>query len=112
MARIITKEIAKKIVKKLKARKIDSRSKAHDEYEVTEGEILLGIISIRRGSDKNLGHDYIPGELHFSPHQARNLAQCPWSRDDYLQCMREKGFLPAEEEEDEAEKDANDDGEA
>jgi len=98
MARIITKELALKIVKKLKASKIASGSKAHDEYQVEHDGVLLGIISIRRGSDKQQGHDYIPRDLHISPHQARALGLCPWKRADYIQCMREKGLLPEEDE--------------
>ena len=97
MARIITKELALKIVKKLGATKIDSRSKAHDEYSVDHEGVHLAIIRIRRGSDKDLGHDYLPRNLHVSPHQARDLAQCPWSRDDFLRCLREKGLLPEEQ---------------
>jgi hypothetical protein len=71
MARIITKELAMKIVAKLQATRITSRNKAHDEYEVKEDGVMLGIISIRRGSQKDLGHDYINRELHISPRQAK-----------------------------------------
>ena len=39
MARIITKGLALKIVKKLKAKQIKSRSKCHDEYVVEEDEL-------------------------------------------------------------------------
>src|SRR5437879_474611 len=99
MARISTKELAQKIVQKLEATKITTRSKAHDEYQVSEGGVVLGVISIRRRSEKDLGHDYIPGNLHISPHQARELANCPWKRSDYLQCMRDKDLLPTEEAE-------------
>jgi hypothetical protein len=106
MARIITKELALKIVKKLEATKIDSRSKAHDEYAVVHEGVHLGIISIRRGSEKDKDHDYIPRELHISPNQAKKLAQCPWKREDFIQCLREKELLPpeegAEEQEDES----------
>ena len=63
--------------------------------------MILGYISIRRGSNMEQGHDYIPGNLHISPHQAKDLANCPWSREDYINCMREKGELPAEEGEEE-----------
>jgi hypothetical protein len=97
MARIITKELALKIVKKLKATRIDTRSSAHDEYAVEEGGVLIGVISIRRGSEKDQGHDYIPRDLHISPRQAKDLAQCPWKRNDFIQCMRDKELLPPEE---------------
>jgi hypothetical protein len=97
MARIITKQLAMDIVKKLNAVKIESRNKAHDEYAVEHEGTLLGVISIRRGSNKEQGHDYIPRELHISPNQAKNLALCPWKLADIIDCMREKGFLPTEE---------------
>jgi hypothetical protein len=102
MARIITKELAQKIVAKLKASKIDSRAKAHDEYAVEEDGIVFAFISIRRGSEKDQGHDHIPRDLHISPNQAKRLGQCPWKRTDYIECMREKEILPPEEEEEDA----------
>ncbi len=101
MARIITKEIALKIVKKLKARDITSSGSCHDEYLVEEEGMQLAIISIRRSSDKDIGHDYLKNDLHISPRQAKDLGNCPWSRDDYIRCMREKGHLPNEDGNDE-----------
>jgi len=98
MARIITKQLAMEIIKKLNAVKIESRNKAHDEYAVEHEGVFLGMIRIRRGSNKEQRHDYIPRELHISPHQARDLALCPWKLTDFIRCMREKGLLPAEQE--------------
>jgi len=94
MARIVTKELALRIVKKLEAVAIKSKSKAHDEYVLVIENVQLAILSIRRGSEKDKGHDYLTRDLHISPHQAKELGQCPWSRDDYIACMREKGHLP------------------
>jgi len=68
MARIITKELALKIVKKLNAVAIKSSSKAHD--------------------------DSLKNDLHISPRQAKDLGQCPLSRDEYIAIMRENGILP------------------
>lgn len=98
MARVITKELAEKIVKKLKAIRINSRAKAHDLYEFRHGGLLVATISIRRGSEKDKGHDFIPDEIHLGPNQAKNLANCPLSLDAYIQILREKGVLPAAEE--------------
>jgi len=98
VARIITKELALKIVKKLLASAIKSSSKAHDEYLVEVEGVQLAIISIRRSSEKDIGHDYLTKDLHISPRQAKDLGQCPWSREDYIECMREKGFLPRRQE--------------
>lgn len=97
MARIITKELALKIVAKLKASKIPSGRKAHDQYAVKHEGTIIAFISIRRGSDKDLGHDFIPGDLHISPGKAKRLGQCPWKREDYIQEMREQGFIVEEE---------------
>jgi hypothetical protein len=96
MARIITKELAEKIVAKLKARKIDSKSKAHDEFAVEHQGQVIAFISIRRGSSKDLGHDY-PRELFISTGQAKRLAQCPWKREDYIEHLRSRNLLPPEE---------------
>jgi hypothetical protein len=94
LSRQITKELAKKIVKKLKAAQINTSGSAHDEYLVEEDGIQIAIINIRRGSDKDLGHDYIPKEIHIGPNDAKNLANCPMSRDQYIAKLREKGVLP------------------
>jgi hypothetical protein len=94
MARIITKELALKIVKKLKATLIKTRSKRHDEYVVHEHGQQVAILSIRRSSEKDKGHDYLSRDLHVSSRQAKELGQCPWSREDYIDCLREKEILP------------------
>ncbi len=94
MARIITKELALKIVDKLEAKPIKSSSKAHDEYLVEEDGIQIAIVSIRRSSQKDIGHDYLKNDLHISPRQAKELGQCPWKRWQYIAFMRERGFLP------------------
>ncbi len=102
MARIITKELALKIVKKLNAVAVKSSSKAHDDYLVEEAGVRLAIISIRRSSKKDIGHDYLKNDLHISPHQAKDLGQCPMSREDCIAYMREIGILPGlEPQEDE-----------
>ena len=96
MARVITKELALKIVRKLKASLITAKSKAHDLYEVEYRGLVVAFISIRRGSAKDLGHDYISKDLHISTGNARRLAQCPLSRDGYMALLREQGLLPLE----------------
>ena len=93
MARVITKELALKIVKKLKARKIVSRSKAHDLYAVEYQGRIIAVLSIRRGSQKDMGHDYLPRDLRIGPHAARLLGQCPLKREDYFRSLEERGLL-------------------
>ena len=89
----ITRDHALKIVKKLDARREKSISKQHDVYVVSDGGKLLALFGIRRCSRRDTAHGHIPSQLHVSPHQARLLAQCPMSRDDWLNLMEEKGFL-------------------
>ena len=48
---------------------------------------------IRRGSRRDQGHDHIPGDIHLSPHEALLLAQCPLSREDWIQRMKHKGLI-------------------
>ncbi len=67
MKRVITKELAVKIKDKLKGRAIKSRNKAHDEFVVEEDGIQIAIISIRRASEWDKGHDYLNKDLLFCP---------------------------------------------
>jgi uncharacterized protein YkuJ len=99
MARVITNELALKIVNKLKAMPVASASKKRDLYAVEHDGRVVATISIRRASEKDKGHDYIPRDLHISPRQAKLLGQCPWKRVDFIAALQEKGLL-AEETED------------
>ena len=93
MARITTKELALKIVEKLRAKIVKSSRKAHDVYAVEVDGQVIAMLSIRRGSEKDKGHDYLSKDLHISPNQAKRLGQCPWKYEDYLQAMRDKGLI-------------------
>jgi hypothetical protein len=90
---IIDKELANKIVKKLKAR-LDTRpGRPHDLALVFEGETLIASFGLRRGSQKSQGHDHIPSDLHLSARQTKDLAHCPMSREQWLQVLREKNLI-------------------
>ena len=90
---VIDKELAEKIVKKLKA-KIDPKpNRPHDLALVYEGEILIASFGLRHGSKKSLGHDHIPENLHLTKRQAKDLAHCPMSREEWLQVMRGKNLI-------------------
>ena len=91
----ITKELALKIVAKLEAQFITTRSSAHDEYGVFHNDQMIASFGVRRSSTKNKGHDHIPTELGVGPHFAKDLARCPKSRDDFL---RRVGAMTEEEE--------------
>ena len=79
----ITKELALAIVDKLGAENHGGSS--HDQYVVyDDDDEAVALFSIRRGSQKNKGHDYIPGEIGVGPNFAKQLARCTKSRNDYL----------------------------
>jgi len=87
---IITKELALEIAKKLKA-KIVKHTKAHDIAVVYHKGKLIANFGIRRGSNRNLGHDHIPEQIFLRVRDARLLGQCPLSREDWVKILREKG---------------------
>lgn len=93
MAAQIDKTLAKKIAKKLKAAMDDKKSKVHDYALVYHENVLVASFGIRRSSKKTKPHDHVPKELRVSPHFAKDLANCPKSRDDYL---REIGAIEDE----------------
>lgn len=90
MARI-TKELARKIAKKLDAEIRPER--AHDRAVVYHKGQLIAHFGIRRGSRKDLGHDHIPKDLGIRPREALLLAQCPWRKEDWLAALQERGKL-------------------
>lgn len=89
---IITKELALKIASKLKVDLI-KRKGPHDIALVYHEEKLIAQFGIRRGSNKNLGHDHIPDQIFLRPREAKLLAQCPLSREEWITIMKEKGKL-------------------
>jgi hypothetical protein len=85
----ITKELALKIVHKLEAIESTEKGDEHDEYEVYNQQRLIATLGIRRGSRRNSGHDHIPSDLGVGPNFAKQLGQCPKSRNDYLRQIGE-----------------------
>lgn len=97
MARIITKELAVAIAKKLKATPAPTKKgRAHDDYLVFFQGQLVAKFGIRHGSAKDQGHDHIPSAIHLGPHDAKLFAQCKKDYDFWVEKMREKGFIPRE----------------
>lgn len=95
MARVITKELAEQIVRKLGATIDMRKGRPHDLAKVWEGGLLVAMFGIRRGSSKDQGHDHIPDLLHIRPNEAKNLGLCPMSREEWIERLREKGLLQA-----------------
>ena len=89
---VITKELAIKIKKKLKAQVL-GETKAHQIVGVFHKGKLILEFGIRRSSNKEKGHDHISGLLFVSTHQARSLGQCPMSRKEWLEIIEDKGLV-------------------
>lgn len=87
----ITKQHALAIAKKLKA--VIREEKAHAYADIFHDNKLIAWFGIRRGSQKDLGHDHIPRDLHVNSHQARLLAACALTRDQWLKIFAEKNLL-------------------
>ena len=83
----ITKELALKIVKKLKAVELADGGDAHQMFQVSNEDDtkIVAVIGIRHSSNKNKGHDYIPTELGVGPNFAKQMGQCTKSRSEYLE---------------------------
>jgi hypothetical protein len=54
--------------------------------------IEVGRFGIRRGM--NLGHDYIPRQIHCNMRMALNLSRCTKYRGDYETALRNTPFFP------------------
>ncbi len=94
----ITKDLALKIVKKLNAVDESLPGDAHDTYGVYHNEVRVSSFGVRRSSQKDIGHDHVPVELRVGPHFAKELGQCPKSREDYLRKIGELDPPEAQEE--------------
>jgi hypothetical protein len=97
MARQITKELALKITKKLGGQ-IQRGQGAHDLVLLFHDETLVATFGLRRGSEKDKGHDHIPSQIHVSPNFAKQLAQCSKSREDWIAALRQRGLIPTNNE--------------
>jgi len=89
--RIITKELAEKIAKKLEA--VIRKDGPHDVAEIWIAGKLIVSFGIRRGSEKDLGHDYIPAAIFLNAFKAKLLAQCPMSKQQWISALQVKGKI-------------------
>ena len=69
------------------------KGRPHDLAVIRHKGQVIAQFSIRHGSEKGLGHDFIPRDLHLSPRNARLLGQCPLQREDYIQLLAERGLI-------------------
>lgn len=86
----LTKADAEEIAKKLKA-EAGRKAGAHTVRKVYVNGKWVATVSIRHGSNRDLGHNHIVRDIHESPHNAKQLAICTRSYEDWVQSMREKG---------------------
>ena len=93
MARIITKERALRIADKLGAKLYKGRQ-SHLHADIYHEDKLIARFSIRHSSNREIGHDFISKDLHVGPHDARLLAECPLTRDGWIEILRGKGIVP------------------
>ena len=89
----ITKELADKIVKKLKAKIEIGTNRPHDLANIYHEGKLVASFGIRRGSKKEAGHDHIPSDLYIRSSQAKLLGQCPMSREDWIKILITKNLI-------------------
>jgi hypothetical protein len=70
----------------------NASTKAHDIAEIFHQGRLVATFGIRRGSNKNLGHDHIPHQIFLRAREAKLLGQCPMSKEQWLQIITGKGM--------------------
>ena len=88
----ITREHGEAIVRKLGAT-LQTRRSAHDLAVVYHDGIRIVAFGLRRGSRKDIGHGHLPGSLHVTPRECLLLAQCPMTRDQWIEKLREKKIV-------------------
>jgi hypothetical protein len=93
-SRGLNKEDAERIATKLKAVTEEGR-RPHTLAIVYHEGIRITQFGIRRGSHKEAGHGHVPAAVHLSQGQARRLADCPMSYEEWVQRMREKNIISA-----------------
>ena len=85
-----TKKHAEAIADKLGCSRHEA--KAHTQAELFHNGKMVAHFGIRRGSGE-VGHDYLPSELHLRQKECRELYDCALTKDGYLQILSERGLL-------------------
>jgi hypothetical protein len=91
MSNSITKEHAERIATKLGAT-IETGGN-HDLAKIYHNKRLVAQSGIRRGSKKDMPHQYVPGQIHVSRKDCLLLAQCPMTRSEWVEKLKEKGVI-------------------
>jgi hypothetical protein len=89
---MLTASDAETIAKKLGA-DFKKKSRRHKIAIVKLNGKEVGRFGIRRGSGE-LGHDYIAPQLHISPHDAEEIAECKKYMPDFIAILKTKNLHP------------------
>jgi hypothetical protein len=87
---LFTQEDAEAIADKLDCTPYEGRS--HKYFRLFVDDMLITKFGVRRAS-KEKGHGHLPRDLHITQKQCKDLSQCPLSKDEYLQILRDKKLL-------------------
>lgn len=87
----ITKDHAEKAAKKLSATIIPGAK--HDIAKIFYDNKLIAQFGIRRGSKKDLPHDYVPEQLHLTKSQFMEFVLCRISQSDWIALLVQKGIV-------------------
>jgi hypothetical protein len=88
---IINRELAEVIANKLGGERKDKTR--HIWVTIRHNGVLIAQFGIRRGSDKELGHDHIPAQIHLHKRQAKLLGQCTMSQQEWIEEMKRQGYI-------------------
>lgn len=89
----ISKDDAEAIARKLHAVLDSRKNRPHALAKIYHENRLIAHFGIRHGSSRNAGHGHIPNDLHVSFRDVKMLAQCPMSREQWIEKLREKGKI-------------------
>ena len=70
-----------------------SEGRKHAKAVIRINGTYIGQFGIRRS--KNVGHDYIPKQIHVTTKEALGLARCSLYKQDYERILKDRGKLPA-----------------
>jgi len=87
---LLTTREAEQIADKLTADIKQGRK--HTRATIRWNGRFIASFGIRRGKD--LGHDFIPGQIFITSRQALELAKCPLSKQRYFEILGEHQKLP------------------
>jgi hypothetical protein len=89
-----TQEHARNIAAKLRMDVVSGRN--HDQAIFKHGGKEIVRFGIRRGSGE-LGHQYIPKQLHMTNKECRELHDCTRTLEHFVESLRAKKLIPEEQ---------------